>query len=184
MQQFDYQAELKKIIDGKQLVEVYLHDAPTYKVAYILSANNEYLTFAEVSSSATFSGVIICHLSDVDSVRAETPYLGELAKQIKDNFIYEQALRDTEGVKEFTFKGFVLAFENTNNIVELTLGNDDTVAGRIVAQDDKVIALDEYTAENDRRLARTYFNKDVVVRLAIDVPWLRTISRSLADKNL
>ena len=84
MQQFDYQAELKKIIDGKQLVEVYLHDAPTYKVAYILSANNEYLTFAEVSSSATFSGVIICHLSDVDSVRAETPYLGELAKQIKE----------------------------------------------------------------------------------------------------
>ena len=184
MKQFDFQAELKKIIDAKQLVEIFLHGAPTYKVAYLLNANNDYLTFAEVSSSALFSGVIICNLSDVDWIGVETPYLGELAKQIVDDSVYKQATEDIKNIKEFSFKGFVSAFVDTKRIVEITDEDETVTAGRVLNQDDKVLVFDEYSAENTRKLARMFFNKNSIIRIAIDVPWLRTIERFLEDKNI
>lgn len=184
MNPLNYQSELQKIIDGKQLVEVNLHGAPTYLVAYILSANDEFLTLGVVSSSATFTGVTICRTDDVDSISVESIYLSELVKQISANSIYEQAIDDIKDITELTFDGFAAGLEGTKTLVEITTDNDDNIAGRIVSHNDNVLVLDEYSSESDRRLRRTYFNRNTIVRMSIDVAWIRTIARSLADKNL
>ncbi|MBI1872237.1 hypothetical protein HYS10_02330 [Candidatus Collierbacteria bacterium] len=184
MKKFDFQTELKRIIDSRQLVEVNLHGAPTYLVAYILSANDKYLTFAVVSSSATLTGVTICHMVDVDSISIETIYLSELAKQISDDSIYQQALKDVQNIKEFTFDGFASGLENTKTLVEITTDNDDNISGRIAGHSDDILILDEYSSESDRRIRRTYFNRETIVRISLDVAWIRTISRSLDDKNI
>lgn len=181
---FDYQDELKKLITAKQLVEVSLIGAPTYKVAYLLSANDDYLTFAEISSSATFSGVILCRMNQVDWISSESLYVDELSKQITDESLYKQATDNIKNFKKFTPSGFITAFAGTSTIIELTDEDENVFAGRIVGHGEQHLLVDEYYAENQQRFARKYFNIANISRMAVDVPWLRTISRSLADKNL
>lgn len=184
MKNFDYSAELKKIIEGKQLVEVHLQGAPSFKVAYLLAANNDYLTFAEVSSSATFAGVIMCWMEDVDAIKVETIYLSELSKQIPDGSIHAKARELIKGMKSGTFDEFFASLEKSQTIAEITYENEDTLAGRVMGQTDSILVLDEYYAENDRRFARSYINKDIILRVAVDLTWLRTITNSLVDKKL
>lgn len=184
MNSFNYQDELKKLIKDRQLVEVSLHGAPTFKVAYLLSANDDYLTFAEVSSSATFAGVVLCRMDDVDSIGTESIYTSELSKRITDDSLYNQALDNIKSIKKFTPSGFVKAFGGTETIVELIDVDENEFAGRIIGSGDKYILFDEYYSEYAQRLVRKYVNAANISRIAVDVPWLRTISRSLADKNL
>lgn len=176
--------ELQSIIKSRQLVEINLKGAPTYKVAYILAINDEYITFAEVSSSASFAGVIICFTEDIESISIDTIYLSELSKQIINDSLYTLAENTIKEVREFTFEGFVSAFKNTSTVLEITTENEVTIAGRVITINNDILLLDEYSSESDRRIARSYFKREVIVRLAIDVPWLRTISRSLVDKNI
>lgn len=184
MKKFDYQKELQRIIADKQLVEINLSEAPTFKVAYILNANENYITYAEISSSATFSGVTICRTEDIDYISVNTIYLSELSKQITDNSLYQQAQQNVKSIEVFTPSGFISALEGTKTIVELTTENEVTIAGRITGHDKNTLVLDEYSSESDRCIARSYFNVRIIVRISLDVPWIRTISRSLEDKNL
>jgi hypothetical protein len=184
MKTFDFKKRMNDAIKNKELVEINLHDAPTYKVAYILGAAEGFLLFAEVSSSATMTGVFLCQSEDVDSVCLDTIYTSELAKQIPGDSLYLQAAKSIENVKKYTFDGFISAFENTKTIVEVTTSDENSYAGRIVGHNDKTLVLDEYSSEIDRYVGHMYFNRSIVIRLSVDVPWLRTIARSLADKNL
>lgn len=184
MVNFDYLNELNKLIDGRQLVEVFLNGAPTFKVGYLISANENYLTLAEISSSATFSGVIICRMGDIDWISSESIYLSELSKQIADDSLYERALQNVKDIKKFTPSGFLDAFSGTDTIVELTDEDENTLAGRIVGYNETHIVLDEYYAEYNQRFARKFISAAIIIRLALDVPWLRTIAQSIADKNL
>lgn len=183
MKSFDYYQELNRLIKDRQLVEIYLSGAPTFKVAYLLHADADYLTFAEVGSNASFNGVTICSADDVDSVSTGTPYLNQLAEQL-DPAVYKQGLQHASLIKDFSFAGFVSAFAGTNTLVEVTQDNETVIAGRLIAQDDHVLALDEYSTDAPERIARTYISKDRIIRLSVDVPWTRTITRFLSNNNL
>lgn len=184
MNTFDYQDELRKMIDNRQLVEVSFYGAPTFKVAYLLSANEDYLTFAEVSSSGTFSGVILCRMNSVDWIASEAIYLTELAKQITDESLYKQAQESIKGIKKFTPSGFITAFAGTETIVEFTDEDENIIAGRIIGHGKQHILVDEYASEHHERVARKYIDIVGIARISVDVPWLRTITRSLADRKL
>lgn len=176
---------LQKIIQDKQLVEIFLHGAPTYKVAYLLAIYEDFITFAEVSSSATFSGVILCRLSDIDWIGTDTLYTHELSKQILDDSIYKQAQENVKHIKKFSPSGFFDAFKGTKTIVELTDSEENAYAGRIVdVGHNPFIILDEYSSEFSQRVSRKYMNVANLSRFAVNVPWLRTITRTLADRNL
>lgn len=184
MNTINYQEELQKLIDTKQLVEVVLQDLPSYLVAYILAANAKYLTLAIVSSSATLTGVSIVRTSDIDSISIESIYLSELVKEIKDDSVYQRALDDIKDISEFTFAGFSESLEKSKTIVEITTNSEDSFAGRLVGHDDDIFVLDEYSTESDKRVKRTYFDQATIARISLDVAWLNTIARSLAEKNI
>jgi hypothetical protein len=184
MQTFHFKSELQEIISNKKLVEITLDGAPTYKVAYILAANDDYLTFAEVSSSASFSGVSMCRTKDINIISVDTIYLSELVKLIPGESLYLQALKNVENVTDFTPSGLITAVEGTKTLVELTTIDEEVIAGRIINHDDEIIVLDEYSSESDRRIAHSYYRVAHIIRISLDVPWVRTITRSLADKNL
>lgn len=180
----DYQHELKRLAENKQLVEVNLQGAPTFVVAYLLSASEDFLTLAVVSSAGLLSGVTIVRASEVDSLSVESLYLAELMKQIDQKAVYNQALEDVKNIKDFTFDGFAEGLQNSKVLVEITTHNEDTFSGRVVGYNAEVIALDEYSIDSDRCTKRTYFNRETIARISLDVAWIRTISRSLADKNI
>lgn len=184
MSAFDYQAELQKMIENKQLVEVSFYGAPTFKVAYLLNVNEEYLTFAEVSSSATFSGVILCRMNSIDWIASEAIYLDELSKRITDDSMYQQAQENIKSIKKFTPSGFLSAFAETQTIVELTDEDENIIAGRIIGYGKQHVLIDEYASEHHERVARKYVDVVGIARIAIDVPWLRTIALFLADRGL
>ncbi len=184
MSTFHFSELLTQLIADKNLVEVHLAGAPTYKVAYLLGASEEFLTFAEVSSSATLSGVIMCRMDDVEAIKTETIYCGELAKQLAGDSLYQQAVAVSAKLEAHTFDGFMSAFAKTATLVEVTDLNENVVAGRVIDHDDKILVLDEFYAENDRRFGRSYISQPTIARLAVLVPWINTIARSLADKNL
>ena len=184
MKTFDYLSELNKLIENKQLTEVYLQGDPTFIVAYILNATAKFVTLAVVGSNATFSGVSIVRFEDIDSVSVQSTYLSELAKQIQNTTIYDQAMQCIKPIATFTFDGLAEGLENTKTIVELTQHNDEVSAGRIAGHDSKILVLDEYSTESDKRLKRTYFNRETIKRFSLGLAWLRTIERFLADKNI
>jgi hypothetical protein len=183
MKQFDYQAELKKIIETKQLVEVDI-DGPGHGVAYILNANDEYLTFAKINNNAALDGVIICPMTDVNYVQTDTTFISELAKHITGKDLHQQAIKVVDGIKEFTFEGFISGLENTRTIIEFTDKDEDSFSGRILGHNDKIIVVDEYYTEDSGRFARSYVNRATISRIVVASPWLNIITRSLADKNL
>ncbi|SRR3989344_3589862 len=184
MKQFDYQAELKKIIDGKQLVQVNLKsDQGQFKVAYIINADNKYLTLIELANDATPFGVSVRLLEDIEMFKVESIYLGEFVKHVSDEF-YRLGLKSLENVKQFTFEGFASALEKTNKVAEILTENGDSVIGRVVGHDDGVLAFDEYLEDSEGRLARCYIKFDNIIQISIDIPHLKILARSLADKNL
>lgn len=184
MNEFSFQNELKNIVDSRQLVEMVLDGEPDYRVVYFLSADENFVTFAEINSAAGYVGVSICRMADITSISVDTIYLSELTKQIQGDSLYLQAKKAVESIETFTPSGFISALEDTKTVVELTTHARESIAGRIVGHDDTVLVLDEYSSESDRRIARTYFRFPEIVRIAVDVPWLRTISQSLLNKNL
>lgn len=184
MKKFDFTSKFNNITKNKELVEISLHGAPTFKVAYVLGAAKEHLLFAEINSSALPNGITICQTSDIDFIALDTVYTSELVKRIEGASLFDQAVKEAKPIKKYTFEGFISAFENTKTIVEITTDEEVVYAGRIIGHDDKVLVLDEYSTESDKCLGHLYFNRSIISRLSIDVPWLRTIERSLADKNL
>lgn len=113
----------------------------------------------------------------------ESLYLIELAKSCDIGAIYNQALEHLSKINEFTFDGFADGLQGSNNLVEVTTYNEDNYSGKIVSYSDDIIALDEYSTDTNRRLKRTYFNRETIARISVGVPWIKTIARSLVEKN-
>ena len=184
MKKFDYQDELKKIIDTKQLVEVNLRGDTEHAVAYIIDINDEYLTFARIGNDATLQGVIICLTNNLESIQVETNFINELSKDIRDDSLHTEALKIIEGVKKFSFKGVVSTFEGTETLIEVTTVDNENYSGKVIALDDRAMVFDEYYPQDHGRFARTYLNPSLFSRVTIGGTWLKIISRSVADKNL
>ncbi len=178
MQKFSFQAELQKIISSKQLAEIRFQSKPDlFNVAYILSANEVYLTLAEIDPKAHFDGVCIYQVSDLSSIKVDTEYLKKFGKKIKDDGIYQRAIQGISTVKEFTFQGFISAFENTDTYVEILCGRQDTPAGKIVGHDEAVIVLDEISGKKQTSFTKTYIVRSTITRLSVDVPWVNKITQ-------
>lgn len=185
MKKFNYKDELKKIIENKQLTQVYLNGEPNqFKVAYIIDANSDYLTLGEINDNTSLDGVGIYRIRDIALLKVDTVYLNEFIKQINHDSLYKQISSDLVGIKKFTIEGFVSVFENTNTVVEILTEDANALVGRIIAHDDEAVVLAEFKAEVDRSMGRTYVNFDMIARIAVDIPYLRVISKSLTDKNL
>lgn len=183
MQQFSYQAELKKIVESKQLVEIsFSHEQDI--VAYILRASDEFITIAEVSASTTLLAVSTYRLSEVELIKTESLYLDRFSPQVTDDSLYQRAQAAIAAVEDCSFDSFLKAFVHTEGFVEVIKENGDSLQGRVLEYDDKVILLEEYYTQSDRRFARSYINRNLVYCLAVDTPRLRILTKSLAGKRL
>jgi hypothetical protein len=185
MKNFDFQTDLKRVIDSKLLVEINLGLGGNlnHVVAYIINANDDYLTFARISNDATLQGVTICLMRDIESIQTETKFIKELMKDITDDSLYQRVKKDIDKIKDFTFLGFISAFEATNTIIDITSENE-SYTGRVFAHDDKILVIDEYYAEDDGRFARSYINPSIITSITVGGTWLKIIARSLADKGI
>ncbi len=179
MKKFNYKDELKKFIDSKQLVEVNFRGDKEHAVAYIMDANDEYLTFARISNDASLQGVIICLTRDLESIQVETKFIDELSKDIGDDSLHNEALKALENVKKFSFEGIVSAFVGTETLIEVTTVDNDNYSGKVIALDATAMVLDEYYPQDPGRFARTYLNPSLLLRVTVGGTWLKITSRSL-----
>lgn len=69
-------------------------------------------------------------------------------------------------------------------MIEITFNNEDYLSGIVVSFNDGHILINEYYAENDRRFAQSMIRKEDIFSLAVDLNWLKTVERSLKDKNI
>lgn len=182
---FSFENDLEEIVASKKLIEIQLNgESSLNKVGYIVAVNKEFLTFADINPTGAFVFVSIYRMDDINAIKVETVYLSEFSKKITDDSIYEQALKLVENIEEYSFDGFISAFEGTKQIIEIDDENDDELSGRIVSHDDKVVVLDEYYAEYAQRFSRSYIRKSNITKISVGAPWLQTISRALTDRNL
>ncbi|MDQ3008165.1 MAG: hypothetical protein M3Q81_01060 [bacterium] len=185
MKKFNYNDELRDIIDTKRLVEINLGlSSPLdHCIAYLLDANDDYLTFARISNDIALQGITICRMDDMEAIEADTGFINELQKGITNNSLHTEVSDDIKGVKEFSFKGFISAFEATKTIIDITSENR-SFTGRLAGYDKKILAIDEYYAEDNKRFSRTYINPANITAITVSGTWLKIISRSLTDNNI
>lgn len=176
MDKFNYIDELKKIATNKQLVEVRYVDRPhEFHVAYILDANEEYLTLAEIDQECNFDSITIYRAESIRSIKTETSYLKKLAMKVSPG-VYEKALKNIENLKTFSFEGFCAAFEGTNTLVEVACVNEDTLTGKIVGYDKEGLALNEYDGKQVGVVGYALVSFPTIDWLSVDTPWLRNIA--------
>lgn len=185
MNKFDFQSELKTIIDKRQLVEIDLNmnGKLDHFIAYLIDVNEDYITFARISNDLALQGVTMCLLTNVQDIQVETKFVAELRKGISDDSLNEEAKKEVENVREFTFKGFFTAFEGTETLIDINLEGAG-FTGRVVGIDDSVVAVDEYYAEESTRFSRTFINPLTLVSVTVGGTWLKIIARSLVEKNV
>lgn len=186
MKNFDFQNELKKIINGKQIIEVDLnhnsHELSHVK-GYIVDTNDDYLIIARITNDLTLDGVTIYRMEDVESIQVETSFLKELNKGIVDDSLYQEAVEYTKDVKKISFRDFITAFEGSKTLIDVTT-ESGSHTGRVFAHDEKILVIDEYYVEDDGRFARSYINPKVITSITVGGAWLKIIQRSLADKKI
>ena len=102
---------------------------------------------------------------------------------MSDDSLYEEAIKEIENIKDFTFKGFFTAFEGTKKLVDINLESAG-FTGRVIGLDDAVVAVDEYYAEENTRFSRTFINPLTLVSVTVGGTWLKIIARSLVEKNI
>ncbi|MEP7167560.1 MAG: hypothetical protein ABI758_06720 [Candidatus Woesebacteria bacterium] len=184
MKKFNYQDKLQEIIARRELVEVNLRADTDHAVAFIMDANDEYLTFARISNDASLIGVVICLTSDLESIQVETTFIGELAKFIDAESLHNDALKVLEHVKKFSFEGVVSSCVDSEMVIEITTSDNQNFSGRIIALDHQAMVIDEYYPQDHGRFARTYLNPSIISRITMGGTWQKIISRSISDKNL
>lgn len=185
MNNFNYFNQLKEFEAEQTLVEVHLIDAPDMKVAYLLASNEEIIYFIEVGSDGGFSGLVLCYMENVESIKVESLYLEALSKQISKADVFQKAETYYRyQTDKWSFSDVLNYLQDNKFLVEVVDQNEKAIVGRVVAQDEMVLVLDEYYAENDRRFARAYINKNNITRVSYGSRWLNTIAQSLVDKNL
>jgi hypothetical protein len=176
MSSFNYITEIQKIIDSKELVEVRVYSNPgMFNVAYVLGANQEFLVLAEIDPKANLDGVCVYQMENVISIKQKTPYLAKFSQKISDQSQYNQAYKDFELLTDLTFEGFIADFEGKDAIIEVLCDEGETVAGKIVAHDEHILVLTELDSKKGTTEGTTYLNKDAIIRLSVDVPWIKKL---------
>ena len=174
MKNLDFQAELKKIMEDKRLVEIYFHRASSFGVCYIISVNVEYITLAIIGHNEVYLGVAIFPMSEVESIAIDTTYLKSLEKLLADNSLYKKALNDVKDIEEFTFDGFISSIEEIGTYAELHL-EDERMFVKIVNYNDDILAVDEYADNRKGIIAHTYYKRADIVRMVFKTPSLRMV---------
>ncbi len=183
MKKFNYKDELNRIISSKQLVEVNFRGDGEHAVAYLMGANDEYITFARINNDANLQGVITCLSRDLESIQLETNFIYELSKFINGDTLYKEAASILKDVKKFSFEGIVSAFVDTQMPIEVTTVDNDNFSGRVVGFDEMAMVIDEYYPQDHGRFARTYLNPSLIRCITVGGAWLKIISRSIEDKS-
>lgn len=182
MKNFNFQNELKNLIEKQKLVEIRFRELTgDFKVAYILNANSEFITLAEISDHGELDGVCMYHSDEICSFSYETFYLNKLEKKVNPSAL-KQALKDIEKVKDFSFVGLASAFEDTDTIVEVAYEADSKPAGKIIGHDENtlfLVELDDEFKGPQGFLAYTLINLSTVTRMSLDIPYMRDIATSL-----
>lgn len=184
MSKFDYQNELKRLMNSGELVSVrFRTSSDSFKAGYILEITPENLLLMEVDDVTKLDGVTLYRMSDITAVAIDTPYLREMKKQVPKDAIYPQVQLILRGLKKITFESFIELFEGTNQIVEIMTEDPNTWTGKIIAHDDSVVVLDEYDFGKVERSARSYIDLSQIGRMAIEIPYLKTISKIFENTN-
>lgn len=184
MNNFNYQDELKKMVVNKQLVDIHFRGDDEGLIAYLFFLNEEYFMFGEVSKDATFAGTSICLTRELECIQTETRFIKELHKQIKNNELHEQAWDCIKEVKKISFKDFLSTFQGSKTLLSIKTVDGVVLTGRVFANDNEVVVLDEYYLEEDMRFSRTYINLSLINSITVGGTWLKINSESLKEKNL
>jgi len=173
MNNFNFQNELQKLVESKKLIAVRFRSVPEeFKVAYILNANSEFTTIAEITDTGGLDGVSIYPSDEISSLGFKTEYLDELETKV-DPSTLNRALANTATVKDFSFKGFAAAFANTDTLVEVEYETDFRPFGKITGYDDEGLYLEECDDEFDTSLASFLIKFPAVQCMSLDIPYMR-----------
>lgn len=179
MKNFNFQTELQKIIEKKQLVAVRFKRTPEeFKVVYLLDANDEFTTIAEIDNRGELDGVCMYHSDEINSVSTYSQYLSKLEKKI-DPSTLKRVLSTIENVKEFSFTGLASAIENTDTLVEVEYENGFRPVGKITGHDEQALFLTEFDDESKEPLAHFLIKFSAITCMSLDIPYMRDIVASL-----
>lgn len=184
-EKFKLATQIQFWIDNKQLVQIHNSERTAdFDVAYILHFENNFLTFTDIGTDGKYGGIIMCHIDDVQLFKTESLYLQELVKKVDNDSIYQQAKEDIDGIDKFTPSGLLSTFKGEKTIVGITYSSGERFAGRVIDLSGPTLVIDEYGSEYDRRFSRTYLKAENITRIFLSFNWLKTIARSLRDKNI
>jgi hypothetical protein len=184
MKTFNVQHELSQIIESKQLVEIDLEGVDQLIYAYILKANEEYITIAVINLNGMLTGVTMCRFTDVNLFSTGNNYSNELTKLIDADSIYRQTDTAIEKIDRFTFEGIAAYLEDSRTVAMVTRDNQENIVGRLAGFDDEYIVIDEYVGGRNSKLARTYFPITDISQITISTALLNATNNFLAENNI
>lgn len=178
MQKFHFQNEISKLVENKTLTAVRFKKTPgEFKVAYLIDVNTEFTTLAEIDERGELDGVCMYRSEEISSFSTHTQYMSKLEEKI-DSSLLEHALEKIEKVKEFNFRGFAKAFENTDTLVEVEYQTNFGPAGKIIGYDEEALLLHELD-EHDGVISHALIKFSSITCMSIDIPYMRVIVASL-----
>lgn len=177
------QTELAQIIKDKKLVDLNLPQDDEV-LGYVLRANDDYITLAEISASFSLLAVSTYRLADVKTINLDSIYLREFAQQVPDDTLYQRAAESIKDMPDSGFEAFLQAFAHTPTLVEITIEDGDSFQGRIVDFNDDSIFVDEYYLRYQQRYARVIINRQLVTSMAVNTARTRVLAPMLAAHEL
>ena len=181
MKNYSLSNEVKKVANGKLLVELYSNNWKM-RIAYILGFDGKYLVYAAVSPQVTLEEVAIIPYSSVIMIKTSGLYLDKFAKKMINDDPYQEAKKLVSEVKNPTFDGFISAFTDKKKLVEIDYDSSDRFGCRVIASDETSVVIDEYYSEQSVCYARAIIQKDRINRIAINVDWVNVTEEFLGDK--
>ncbi|MEP7167498.1 MAG: hypothetical protein ABI758_05980, partial [Candidatus Woesebacteria bacterium] len=155
-----------------------------FKVAYIVDENDKFITLIEVDPKGLFDGVAVFRTDDVCSFRVHSLYINKLGKKILGDTIYTQGMNIIERVKEFSFKGFARALQNSKTLVEVDFINGNGITGRILGYEGEKLAVDEFDQHEAVSTGRSFSDFAGISGFVVDAQYMRKIVKSLTEKNI
>lgn len=182
---FNLHTQIQNWIDQKKLIQIHQdEDTAVFNVAYILKFENDFLTFVTVAVDGCFGKIIICHIDDVQLFKTDSIYLSEFSKKVDSEAIYQQAITNIAAIQKFTFIDILTNLQNKKTLITIAYGSGEEFTGRVINIDKSTLVIDEYGSEFDRCFARTYLKMSNVARIYLASNDIKTITRSLLDKNI
>ncbi len=179
MNNFNFQTEIQKIIENKQLAEVRFRDVPgEFKVAFILNINAEFITLAEVDNLGELDGIGMYFFDQISSINTSTLYLNRLKKNVTAS-VWEEAMKSIAGVTDFSFSGLAAFLEKKKKFVEVAYEADFMPVGKIVGYDNQALSFIEIDELHTQPIAHTVILLSAITRMSLDTPYIRDIETSL-----